>query len=98
MPEHRSYQQLQAMLKADAEAQPAIRPLSEIVDEIYADWRKVNYAAEPYLSAMREMDTVNTPYGLDSGRSIVQYFLANATSWRGETARRVKAELKGMIK
>jgi len=29
---------------------------------------------------------------------IVRYFLSNATTWRGETARRIKAELKQMLK
>jgi hypothetical protein len=28
----------------------------------------------------------------------VRYFLANATSWKGETARAIKAELKAMLK
>jgi hypothetical protein len=68
-----------------------------IAAEIRRDWKKVNYAAEPYLNAMRELDSVNDPYFQDSGRSIVAYFLANASSWRGETAKRVKAELKGML-
>jgi hypothetical protein len=27
----------------------------------------------------------------------VRYFLANASSWRGETARRIKAELNAML-
>jgi hypothetical protein len=35
-------------------------------------------------------------YGYDTGKSVVLYFLSNATSWRGEVARRVKAELKSM--
>ena len=34
----------------------------------------------------------------DSGRSVVAYFLANAGTWRGEVARRVKKELNAMIK
>jgi hypothetical protein len=33
---------------------------------------------------------------LDSALSIVSYFLANASGWRGEDARRIKAELKSM--
>lgn len=74
------------------------RPLYEIADEINAKWgSKVNYAAVPYLDAMRELGNVNDMYYLDTGKSIVLYFLANATSWRGEDARRIKAELKGMI-
>ena len=48
----------------------------------------------PYLGAMFSLDKITDPYGADSGKSIVLYFLSNATTWRGETAKRVKAELK----
>lgn len=71
-----------------------MRPLYEIASEIRKDWKKVNFAAVPYLSAMRGLDSVNDSYG----KSVVLYFLANAGSWRGETAKRIKAELKVMIK
>lgn len=74
------------------------RPLSTIAAEIRRDWgEKVNYAARPYLDAMTELGAVEQDYGFDSGRSIVRYFLSNAGSWRGETARRIKAELKDMV-
>ena len=75
-----------------------MRPLHEIASEIRKEWENVNYAAKPYLSAMRELETVNDNYGLDSGKSIVLHFLCNAGSFRGEAARRIKAELKGMVK
>jgi hypothetical protein len=74
------------------------RTLAEIVAEIDADWAKVNFAAKPYLDAMREMPSVDSPYFADSGKDMVLYFLSNASSWRGETAKRVKAELKALIK
>lgn len=74
------------------------RPLYEIAEDVRAHWPKVNYAAEPYLSAMAQLESVTDTYGYDSADSIVRYFLTNATTWRGEDARRVKAELKGMIK
>lgn len=73
------------------------RALNVIAKEIYADWGKVDYAAQPYLDAMVVLRSVDEPYGYDSGRSVVRYFLANARSWRGETARRVKAELKSLL-
>lgn len=73
------------------------RPLHTIANEVWSDWgEKVNYAARPYLEAMTELCAVTDTYGCDSAKSIVLYFLANATSWRGETAKRVKAELKAM--
>ena len=73
------------------------RPLSVIAREIRADWKNVNYAAKPYLDVMATMGDVRENYYFDSGSSVVLYFLANANSWRGETARRVKAELRKMV-
>ena len=75
-----------------------MRPLYTIAREIRDDWKKVSPCAALYLSAMSCLASVNDNYGYDSGRSIVSYFLANAGTWRGETAKRVKAELKAMIK
>ena len=75
-----------------------VRPLQTIANEIWADWKNVNYAAAPYLDAMATMQSVQDDYGYDSGKSIVIYFLSNATAWRGETARRVKKELNALIK
>lgn len=70
------------------------RSLYTIAREIRKDWKKVNYAAEPYLAAMACLKSIDEPYYFDSGESVVLYFLANATTWRGETARRIKKELK----
>ena len=74
------------------------RPLYKIASEIRSDWKKVNYAAEPYLGAMETLSSVDDHYVCDTGRSVVNYFLANAGSWRGDVARRIKAELKEMVK
>lgn len=74
------------------------RQLYEIVSEIRKDWKNVHYTAAPYLSAMGQLNSVNDNYGMESGKSMVLYFLSNASSWRGETAKRVKAELKAMVK
>lgn len=73
------------------------RKLHEIATEVYLDWTKVNYGAKPYLEAMLDLDSITDRYGYDSADSIVRYFLANAGTWRGETARRVKAELKSLL-
>lgn len=72
------------------------RPLYEIASEIRKDWKKVYFGAVPYLDAMSTLDSINDNFMFDSGKSVVIYFLSNATTWRGETARRVKAELKKM--
>jgi len=78
------------------------RSLSVIAREIGSDWgtkgKGVSPYARPYLDAMQTLDKITDDYFADSGKSIVLYFLANANSWRGEVARRVKAELKAMAK
>lgn len=74
------------------------RPLCVIAREIVKTWAKPNFAAVPYLRAMLTLNSIEESYMLDSARSIVNYFLANAGSWRGEDARRIKAELKEMVK
>ena len=74
------------------------RSLSEIAREIRVNWKPVYFGAVPYLSAMSVLNDINDKYGLDSGRSVVLYFLSNATTWRGETARRVKKELNDLLK
>jgi len=74
------------------------RPLYTIAREISQDWKKPYFGAVPYLQAMSTLDSVEDNYIHDSGKSIVLYFLSNATTWRGETARRVKAELKALCK
>jgi len=74
------------------------RPLSTIASEIRKDWKKVYFGAVPYLDAMQSLNNINDNFYMDSGKSIVRYFLANASTWRGETARRVKKELNAMLK
>ena len=74
------------------------RPLYEIAAEIRRDWKKVYFGAVPYLDAMQTLNSITDNYIMDSGKSIVLYFLCNADAWKGETARRVKAELKAMSK
>jgi len=80
------------------------RPLSEIAREIRSNWKKsisgtdLYFGARPYLDAMSGMGQITDNYGCDSGRSIVAYFLSNASTWRGETAKRVKKELNAMLK
>ena len=74
-----------------------MRNLSEIAAEITTDWKKVNFGAVPYLRAMRTITSIDEDYGFDSAKSIVRYFLGNAGTWRGENARKIKAELKSML-
>ena len=76
----------------------ATSTISDLALIIANDWAKVNFAARPYLDAMFSLSSVNENYGFESGRSIVSYFLANATSWKGDIAKAVKTELKARLK
>lgn len=82
----------------DMKTTSAHRPLSEIAQEITKDWAKPYFGAVPYLDAMRSLNSINDDYYADSAKTIVIYFLSNATTWRGDTARQVKAELKALTK
>lgn len=73
------------------------RPLYEIVRDIRKDWKNPYFGAKPYLDAMATLDSINDNYGWDSADSIVRYFLGNASTWRGETAKAIKKELKAMV-
>jgi len=74
-----------------------MRSLETIARDIRVDWKNVNFAAKPYLAAMHSLGSVNDNYGYDDGRSIILYFLSNASTWRGPTAKAIKAELKSML-
>lgn len=73
------------------------RPIYEIAQEIREKWAKISPYAAPYLDAMDQLDSINDNYYFDSAKSVVLYFLANAQSFKGEDARRLKKELKDLI-
>lgn len=75
-----------------------MRTIKEIAAEIKADWKnwRNSYAAE-YLNAMSSLEKISDEYYFDSADSIVRYFLSNAQGWRGDTAKRIKRELKDMV-
>ena len=89
---HEAWVQLNGLLEKNA------RPLAGIASEIERDWSKVSPHARPYLNAMFELGSIHDRYGLESGSEIVTRFLCNASAWRGETARRIKDELNGLLK
>jgi hypothetical protein len=72
------------------------RSLSTISKEIRADWKKVYFGAVPYLDAMGSLNSINDSYYDDSARTIVMYFLSNASTWKGEVARKIKKELNSL--
>ena len=72
------------------------RPIYEIAADIRRNWAKVNYAAAPYLDAMDSINDINDMFYADTAKSVVAYFLANARAFKGEDAKRLKAELKAL--
>jgi hypothetical protein len=78
-----------------------MRDLSAIAQEIRTTWPKVNYAAAPYLREMAGVLSIDDPdpdLGFPgAARNFVTGFLANAAGWRGADAKRIKAELRGML-
>ena len=85
----------------DEAALPALlKPMdiSTIASVVRCDWKNVYFGAVPYLDAMRSMGSVNDDFGMDSGKSVVLYFLGNAQTWRGPIAKAVKKELNARIK
>ena len=74
------------------------RPLYQIAADIRKDWKNPYFGAVPYLEALEALESINDMYGLDNARSMVAYFLANAQTWKGETARNIKKELNALIK
>ena len=73
----------------------AVRPLYQIANDIRKDWgAKMYFGAKPYVQAMGTLTSIDQNYGMDSAKSIVIYFLANAGTWRGDKAREIKKELK----
>jgi hypothetical protein len=75
-----------------------MRPLHVIAREIRNAWPRPYFGAVPYIGAMAQLETVRSLYIAEDGASIVRYFLANASTWRGADARRIKAELNAMLK
>jgi len=74
------------------------RPLHQIAKEIRMDWKKPYFGAVPYLDAMAQLDGIHDRFYEDSAKSVVMYFLANASTWRGDKAKQIKVELKGLTK
>lgn len=68
--------------------------------EIRAKWSKPYFGAVPYLDALAEVHTSdkNAQYLFEQVKDIVPYLLCNMDTFRGADARRLKAELKDMIK
>ena len=75
-----------------------VRPLYEIAKDISEHWKPIHEYAQQHVAAFAELDSINDIFITESGKDIILGFLCNAGTWRGEHARRIKTELKEMIK
>lgn len=74
--------------------------IAQLANLIRKDWKKPYFGAEPYIRTMSEMyynSVSGRMYGADTADSVIRYFMANASGWRGETAKAIKAELKRRV-
>lgn len=74
------------------------RSISSIAYDIKRVWAKPYFGAKPYLDAMTQLNSINDKYFHDDAKSVIMYFLANASTFRGNDAKVLKAELKAMLK
>lgn len=76
------------------------RTFKQIAIEIKKVWPKPYFGAVPYIDAMMCLDTTDpkAPYLFEHADEIVLRFLCNAHTFKGEDTRRIKAELKSMVK
>lgn len=75
------------------------RTFQRIARDIKSTWLNVYSGAVPYLEAMLTLDTSdpNAMYFYNTAGDIARFFLANAQTFRGIDAERLKAELKSML-
>lgn len=80
------------------EEKPTTRTFAEIMREVRKVWKNPYFGAVPYIDALEQVDSSDpdASYLFETAKDIVPYFLANATTFRGVDARRIKAELKKM--
>ena len=76
------------------------RPIREIAHDILLDWKGLG----PYRAYLTPLFKFNKITDKDpqlgfsgAAESAVLGFLANSQSWKGETARKIKEELKGLL-
>jgi Arc/MetJ-type ribon-helix-helix transcriptional regulator len=76
-----------------------INQIADVIEQdIKSQGKKIPYNLKPYLEAMYSISSVNDNYGLDSGKTILAYSLSNMGTYKGETAKAVKAKLKELLK
>lgn len=77
-----------------------LRPLYEIAREALhcaSLSGQTRHQASPYLNPMLTLTSIQDDFYDDSGESVVLYALSNLQHWRGEDAKRLKAEMKAHL-
>ena len=72
------------------------RSISTIASEIRKDWKNIPACASAYLKPMFQLDKITDNYYSDDAKSILLYFLSNTNTWKGETAKKIKNEIRVM--
>lgn len=75
------------------------RTFAQIAQDIKKAWKHPYYGAKPYIEAMLEIDSTdpNARYMFETAKHIAKRFLANAPTFRGMEAKRLKAELLALL-
>ncbi len=73
------------------------RQLHQIGREIARTWKNPYFGAVPYIEALLYLTDMDSRYGDQPAEDIVMYFLSNSATWRGDDARRIRAELNAML-
>jgi hypothetical protein len=77
------------------------RSLSTIAGEIMGSpWYRSSSSiyARDYVEAMSRLNKITDQFFADTAESVVRYALSNLSTWRGDQARAIKAELKDLLK
>lgn len=80
------------MRTLSAIAREMVPMLRALPDTHMAKWAGLAQA-EPLLS----LETIHDDYGMDSGQYVVACLLGNISGWRGDDAKRIRAELKAHL-
>ena len=71
---------------------------AQLVAAIRADWKSPYFGAVPYLEALEGLDSWDQTFGCEDARFLGMYLLGNLRTYKGDTARQVKAILKQVTK
>ncbi len=77
-----------------------LRPLHEIAQEALNSASlqgSVRIHSSCYLGALTHLTSIQECYDEESGKSLLLYALHNLQYWRGEDAKRIKAEFKAHL-